>query len=147
MASPKHFRLSAAVPEADLQIVGMAATLRDYQMGVLLNQTLGADFCRLDDLEIELPRQQHRICFSCFYYDDEELHLIYHLLANKNGHELLVPEYRQADFLLCLQGPSAAAHQAYVLDRLKNHPQLQLVFPVDLRRIRHKDRLIFDCPY
>ncbi|MDW8394187.1 MAG: IPExxxVDY family protein [Chitinophagales bacterium] len=144
MPAKKTFRLSPSEPEPDLLVFGMATAVRDYQLAFLLNQTLPADFVRQTEIEVELPRQMQRIAFTWFRFSDEDLQLNCFLVTNKSGNEFFIPEYRQADFLLCVQGPEAPFRRSELIRQLKSLQALQLVFEIDIRRIKFKDRLIFE---
>ncbi|MCS6991964.1 MAG: IPExxxVDY family protein [Chitinophagales bacterium] len=144
MLTRKRYSLKASQPAPDLLPLGLACTLRDYQLGFLLNQLLHLDLERQPDFEVEIPRTRQRLNFCWFRYTDPELHLTYHLLSNRCGQNCLLPEYRQADYLLCVSGAESNLLRDLLFERLRSRAELQLVFEIDLRRVKHQNRLIFD---
>ena len=126
----------------NFDLIGICSHVKDYRLVWELNQSLGLDFAREEnyDLNIKGERQSH----SYFEYSDDENSLQYSLINNKCESGYLIPEEKNCDYLLVIKG-------GYLIDEmreelLKGVAQLKHVLTtyfVDVNTLKSKENLLF----
>jgi len=140
MTVRKH-RLELAIEE-DFCLLGIAADLADYKLCWFINQSLGWNLAREDDLSLfhkKLTLEQH---FSLFAYTDENMMLTYRIIGNRSGDGFFLDELKGLDFLVHIQGDVSPEKIMGFMHATGSIPGVRMCVPVDLARIRGKERLL-----
>lgn len=125
-------------------LLAIVSALRDYRLAHFLNKMLTFDFSRKEDIEIKLPKRQRTAYFSIFEYLNKIDKLNFHLMGNKYGQDLMVPELRQIDFILKIQGDIMPEHLQEISEVLRAIPNIQTVFTVEPLSLKSRQNLLFD---
>jgi hypothetical protein len=92
--------------EEDLSFLlfGLVSNHKASKLLFFLNQVDSLNFERVADLDLPDYNPKSEICFSKFAYFDEENHLDFYLLANKEFGLCLFNDLKQFDYLLIVRG-------------------------------------------
>jgi hypothetical protein len=126
------------------RLIGIVASMKDYQLCWHLNQLLNFDFRNNTEIEIQLKKKTRSYYFNVFQYNEPNSSLGHYLYNNQFDGEYLLPEFKHLDFLWLLKGDYVSNKQlAYYMESLKNLAGIQLVTELTIEKIRHKGHLIF----
>jgi hypothetical protein len=139
MAVKKH-KLDVAIEE-DFCLLGMVTDEPDYRLCWMINQALGADFRKLDDLELYHRKLDREQVFSIFGYTDEESLLTYRIIRNRTDQGFFLDELKNLDYLVHIQGEITPEKITIFLQGAGAVKGVRLCVPVDLKKIRNKERL------
>ena len=67
----------------------------------------------------------------------------YRVIVNKAANKILVPEFKQADYLLMVQGGIPSAEKNFILKKVREITFVQTAFPIDPKKIKSKETFIF----
>ena len=86
----------------DFSVLGISCHAKDYRLCWEINNGLGVDLEKQDYI---ISENQSDVAFSNASYFDEENHIEYVLISNKNEGGMLIPEYPQLDYFIKINGP------------------------------------------
>ena len=140
MAIKKH-KLEMAIDE-DFCLLGMVSDEPDYKLCWLINNALGTDLLKLDDLELFHRRLNRDVAYSIFAYSDDDSLLTYRIIKNKAEEGYFLDELKNLDYLIHIQGEISAEKITSFMQGSITIPQVRLCVPVDLTKIRNHERLL-----
>ena len=140
----KRILLDIHTTPAWYTLTGISCHLRDYRLSYLLNENLGFEMVRLEDLPCITPGAKESSPFSLFRWKDEDHYNVYYLLANRSGESLLIPQMRQADFLLLVEGPFKKKQQDELLARLRRVPNINTAFGIPFSSVKNYENILTD---
>jgi hypothetical protein len=140
MAVKKH-KLEMAIDE-DFCLLGMVADQPDYRLCLLINRTIGFDFRKQDDLSLYHKKLDQDQEFSLFEYFDDESLLTYRVIGNRAENGYFLDELKNLDYLVHIQGEIMEEQITSFFRKTAAIPEVRMCVPVDLRRIRNKERLL-----
>lgn len=91
-------------PDFDFILAGMSTPLQDYRLAWWINKVLQIQLSRTMDLVVTDPESRVQTSFSRFDYHEELTRTFFHLLQNRQGSVLLLPEVKEMDFLVLIKG-------------------------------------------
>lgn len=124
----------------DFKILAIVSTHRDFKLCWLLNKELYLNLIRHDDLT--MPDRQPQ--FSRFSYRDSLDKIIYHLISNKSGSDVLVPELRAHDYFLLIKGYCSNERFEEIHGGLRVMAGVQAAFPIEPKSLASIHNLIID---
>ena len=129
---------------ADTRLIGIVASLKDYQLCWHLNQVLRFDFRNNNEIEIQLNKKKRDYFFSVFEFREKNNSLIHYLYNNQFDGEYLLPEFKHLDFLWLLKGDPVNEETFHLLmQAIRTITGVQLVLELTNEKIRNKGHLIF----
>lgn len=140
MAVKKH-KLEVAIDE-DFCLLGMVADQPDYRLNLLINRTLGFNLLKQEDLVLYHRKLDMDQEFSLFEYGDDESLLTYRVIGNRAENGYFLDELKNLDYLVHIQGEIMQDSIAAFISKTAAIPDIRMCLPVDLTRIRNKDRLL-----
>jgi hypothetical protein len=102
-------------------LTGISCHLKDYRLSFLLNQKLGSDFRKMDDLPGE---------YSLYFYRDEECRNTHSLICNRSAGKVLFPELKQTDFIMLVEGPFKKNQLSRLINAVKAIPNVLTAFEI-----------------
>ena len=123
-------------------VYGINATTSDYRMGWNSNILLGTSLKKVEPLSA-FSKVNEGALHNHFSFSDENLQISYHLVENRRGSSIFLPEVDKADFLLIIDGVEDSAEQIEILDKLKGIRAILMAFRVDIERLKHKQNLLY----
>ncbi|MDZ4667140.1 MAG: IPExxxVDY family protein [bacterium] len=126
--------------EEDLSFLlfGLVSSHKASQMVFCLNQIAPFDFFRVADLQMPDYNPNAATSFSKFSFFDEENHLDFHLLANKEFGLCLAPHLKQFDYLLVVRGGVEFFDGAKLAQKSRKLPGIQLLAPIENEKVKSK---------
>ena len=115
-------------------LVGISCHLRDYQLTYLLNEKLDLGFIKEEDFQ----------GYSFFYCRDENFFNSYYLLGNRGQESVLLPEMKQTDYLLLIEGPFKKIQKDRLLKNIQSLDSVLTSFEVKIDLIRNFETMLND---
>ena len=129
--------------EYDFILVGISCHLKDYRLCWAINSgNMGIDFTKADDLVIH-SKNKEESRFSKFIFDDEDINLCFNLISNRGTQGYLLPEQKQADYLLMVSGNFPEDQTSGLLKELKKIDFILTAFTIDVEKLKSKQNLLF----
>lgn len=140
----KRVYLGARSEAAFFTLLGISCHLRDYRLSHLFNHHLGFSFAKRDDLRIVSPSRQAEDEFSFYSFRDEERLNTFYLIGNRNQSVILIPEMKQFDFLVIVEGRFVKAEKDVLTKTLRSLPGIVAVIETRLTDIKNYESLLTD---
>lgn len=140
----------------DFLLIGIISPYPDYKLSWSLNKTLEIDLQREEDmvlpsmegkdkgLTLGFDEQVEIPTFAFFKYDNEDLHLMYTLVANHSKSALLIKEEQRVDFFLIIGGSYDEIDIEQLLQQVKSDKHVITAFEIDPNRLKSKQNLLFE---
>mgnify|MGYP006928171136 CR=1 FL=1 len=124
----------------DFLLLAISCYEKDYRMCWLINKALGIEMSREEDLEKKQREEEsfHSV-FSASVDDDT---IQFTLIRNRTEHGVLLPELRQVDYLLRIDGSMETASD--IAECLRAIPQVVGVYEVDPMELNDKAHLVIE---
>lgn len=134
----------------DFFLFGISCSEKAYRLCFALNNQFKATFSKSSDMEVQmnvigkLKKDETRLTrFSVFTSRDEEMFTDYRVIVNKADNKILVPEFKQADYLLMVQGGIPYSEKNTILKKVKDVAFVQTAFEIDPKKIKSKENFSF----
>ena len=118
-------RLDIAL-QYDYLIVGISSQLNEHRLGFNLNQTLGIDLKRLEDLPVYFEKEKKLRPFPLYSDNLNENFKVCFLLGCMNLGIRLFPQMKFFDYLFIYENPSPDWNQERVVTSLRGIGNVQL---------------------
>jgi hypothetical protein len=115
-------------------LFGISCHLKDYRLSFHLNHKLELAFVKMDDFQR----------YSLYYCRDEDCFNFYYLLGNRGQETILLPDLKQTDFLLLVEGPFKKAQKDQLLIKIKGIPHVLTAFEVRFETIKNYESFLSD---
>ncbi len=134
----------------DFLLLGISCGEKPFRLCWALNNQLKAAFSKDKDMEVHEKNQSIQLKFPVFAYHNEEMFTDYRIILNKSENKtgltavrFLVPEFKQADYLLMVQGNIPSVEKLSILKKVKEVTFVQTAFEIDPKKIKSKENFIF----
>ena len=130
----------------DFDLFGLSTSVREYRLAWEINKCCGINLCKEEDVVFEL-KSGKKVFISNYLHATE--HQTLRMLKNKpvegqaSGFQYLVPELKQFDYLLLLEGEGDSLEESQLLAILNNLSVIQYFTKLDADKLKSKDNLIF----
>lgn len=143
-AMAKKFYLDSRSEPVLVTLIGISCHLKDYRLSYLFSQYLGLSLIKLDDLQVSANLNKNAADFSFYFCRDDDHLNTYFLLTNRSQDFILVPELKQFDFLLFIEGKFLKTNKEFLIKTLRQIPGILTIFERNSSEIRNFDRLLND---
>jgi hypothetical protein len=125
------------------RILGIASTLKNYQLCFHIEKNLQIDFRTSADLQIPLEKNKRTYSFTVYEFVQPAIATEHFLYSNKNDGESFLPELQHLDFIWLLKGSFFENDEEFTkLQRqLRDITGIQLVTEVSHDKIKSRDNL------
>jgi hypothetical protein len=127
----------------DFLLFGISCGEKLYRICWALNGQLKVSFAKGKDMEIAEKTQAVQTKFPVFSFRDEETLTEYRVILNRTENKFLIPEYKQADYVLMIQGGIPYSEKNNILKKIKEVAFVQTAFQIDPQKIKSKDSFVF----
>lgn len=147
-------------------LLAIHCTQPAYYLAFMLNKKLGINLTRLPE-DLEVFMEGDSVCFALFEYWDEVGDRQINLVSNSSRTQLeqtqsntedlfgaipqtevkinhLLPEFKQADYLLKISSPNNNGSENVIVSRINEIAQVITAYVVDLPLVKSKANLIFE---
>jgi hypothetical protein len=130
-------------------LFGISCSEKSYRLCFSLNNKFNATFSKSNDMEVWAPalsQEKNPVIqsrFPVFVYRNEEMFTDYRIIVNKANNRFLVSEFKQADYLLMVQGGMPYTEKKNILKKLKETAFVQTAFEIDPKKIKSRENFVF----
>ena len=138
-------KLLQAELELEQSVLGISTVLKPWQVAWQMNQALGFDLKREEDLPLLPGRAKTLSYFQKFKYELPELGSMLHLVANTGSAGKLLPEFGSTfDYFIVFDDIEDLLSEEQLLRGLKKIRDLTVVVPIKAdEKLRSKQHLVF----
>ncbi len=133
-AMAKKVVLKSRTEPTHFTLFGISCHLQDFRLSYHLEKDIGLMVRKLDDFR----------GFSYYFYRDEDCMNSYYLLGNRSEESILLPDLKQTDFLLLVEGPFRKLQKEKLLKQLRTVAHVLTAFEVRFETIRNYETLLDD---
>lgn len=125
------------------RILGIATTLKNYQLCFHIEKNLSIDFRTSADLQLPLEKNKRSYSFTVYEFIQPAIATEHFLYSNKNDGESFLPELQHLDFIWLLKGSFFENDDAFrkLQRQLREIKGIQLVTEVSHDKIKSRDNL------
>ncbi|MDE1192201.1 MAG: IPExxxVDY family protein [Arachidicoccus sp.] len=128
----------------DAIIIGIVTSHKSYKFCLRLNKTLNFDFRLNTDIVIELKKKQRTYHFPVYQSDVVHSHVKHYLYDNRHDGEVLLPEFKNIDFIWLVKGDINYYNQLQDLLHIINSMDgIQLASEIPHSELPNREYLIF----
>jgi hypothetical protein len=127
----------------DFVLIGICSHEKDYRICWAINNKLGFDLKKTEDLEIKDKKQAENTVFSLYTYENPEQYSEYFVIANRNSSGYLIPEQKQADYFLMVRGSLTDEQVSEIVKQLRELTMVLTAYEIDPNQLRSKQNLLF----
>jgi hypothetical protein len=138
----KKVHLDARDAPVYFTLIGISCHLKDYRLSYLLNYHIPAEFVKLEDMKIIPQSKKEPSGFSFYYFRDEDRFNTYSLLSNRNQESVLVPEMKQTDFVLVIEGEFRKPQKDALLKNIRSIPSVLTSYEIKFAEIKNYETLL-----
>jgi len=151
-------QLLAVEYDFDFQLIGMCCVSKDYRICYEINTKLGLMLKKVNDIELGvsvkkkgkepglIPEEEdsYRARYSVYVHRHSQTGLIYNVVANRSGGNVLIPEKKECDYFLLITGEAHEKEKREALTKIKSIPMILTAFEIDPNKLKSKDHLILN---
>ncbi len=138
---PKKVHKLTEKEDYRFRLAGISSAENDYKLCWSLNQILGINLARIDNLEIYHKRLDDKQAFSQFEFFDEETLLQYRLISNRSVNGYLLEEMTNLDYLLQISGDMDECWLESLIEKMNSIDGIILTFPLDPNTLKSRKKL------
>lgn len=128
----------------DTRLLGITATMKNYQFCMQLNNMLGYDFRLNPEIEIHLKKKNRSYYFSIYQYKEPNTSLVHYLYQNQFDGEYLLPEFKHMDFLWLMKYEYVDDEKCnWIRQTVRNLNGVQMVVELTNEQIKNKGNMVF----
>ena len=144
-------------PEIDFELICISSHHKDYKLGWEINRDLGMNFKRVDEYFLGTKEKPGEL-FTQFLYSDATNHTDFYLLSNRCIPEAgdlrpedlfptedslrLIPEMKQADYLLLVYGQMNEQEMKLLEEKINALAMVQTAWKQNVDALRSKYNLL-----
>ena len=139
---PKKVHKLTEKEDYHFKLAGISSAENDYKLSWSLNQFLGINLIRINNLEIYHKRLDDKQAFSQFEYVDEETLLQFRLISNRSVNGYLLEEMTNLDYLLQISGDIDDRWMEDLIAKMNSIDGIILAFPLDPTTLKSRKKLL-----
>jgi hypothetical protein len=125
----------------DFILIGISCHAKDYRLCWAVNNALGLALEKEDE-DVEILHKKEKSQHSVFSFYHEENYTEYTLVLNRGTHGLLIPEQKQADYMLLIRN-NFGDDLSEILSKIRRIDFVLTAFEIDVERLKSKQNLQF----
>jgi len=125
----------------DYILIGIASHENDYRIGWALNNDLGFNFIKTDDLVVYKAKYEIELSFSKYFLSNDP-DLNSYLISNKSEQGFLLPKIKNIDFILKLSVENGMDFIDDILFKIKKIDVVITAFVIE--NLSERDGKLFD---
>ncbi len=124
----------------DFQLIGLFCHFKDYRLAWALNKNFELSFVKQAPYTITNKEEQQN--FSYYTYSIEHQELFYYLLSNRSDNGLLIPEKKDIDYFLIIDGVYERSRKREFIGELCKLNEVLSAIEVNPKELRSKQNLL-----
>jgi len=139
-------------------LIGVCCVAKDYRLCYEINSKLGLLLKKVDDIVHGVSKKAKasqtdlllaqtegdEIRYSLYVYRHPKTGLIYNVVSNKSGGNMLIPEIKECDYFFMITGEAHHKEKREALEKIKSIPMILTAFEIDPMQLKSKDHLILN---
>lgn len=128
----------------DCCLIGLVTSVKSYKFCLQVNKLLNFDFRLNTDIEIALNKKNRNYYFPVYQSNVKHSFTKHYLYSNRNDGEVLLPEFKNIDFIWLIRG-EANIHEQFgnLLALIKSIQDVQMATEIDHTYLDNRENLIF----
>ncbi len=126
----------------DFQLIGLYCHFKDYRLAWALNKRFEFDFVKQDPYAITNEEEIQEFSYYTFSIEHQELY--YYLLANRSEHGLLIPERKDIDYFIIIDGLYERSKKKEFITQLSTLNEVLSAVEVNPKELRSKQNLLME---
>ena len=129
----------------DFSLLAIASQLKEYKLAWVINRDLGIRLIKQPDEVFHfLGNEKLYISNYLFQTEHSKVRLLYNRSREKTASgQFLIPELRQFDYLMLIEGFEGSMEVQEVRGKIKSIEGVQMVNLIEVDPLRSRDNLIF----
>ncbi|ANI89716.1 hypothetical protein A9P82_10695 [Arachidicoccus ginsenosidimutans] len=128
----------------DAILIGIVTSHKSYKFCLRLNKMLSFNFRLNTEIEIILRKKNRSYHFPVYQSDVRHSFIKHYLYDNRNDGEVLLPEFKNIDFVWLIKGaPSYDIQLNEMLQIINSMDGIQLATEIEHANLPNKQNLIF----
>ena len=128
--------------EWEFQMIGITTALKDYRLAYFLNKFLYLDLSRSEELPAEIPGLPGSVMFSFYRWEEAGTSLSFYLISNRSSETFLIPQHKQADYFLVINGSLSHESVTRFLKSIRQIPNIITAFKINVKSDRKIDAFL-----
>lgn len=124
----------------DFQLIGLYCHFKDYRLAWAINKQFEFDLVKQAPYSIE--QEEGKQEFSHFTYSIEHQELFYCLLSNRSDNGLLIPERKDIDYFMIIDGIHERSRKKEFISQLSGLKEVLSAVEVNPKELRSKQNLL-----
>lgn len=129
--------------EYDFFLVGISCHEKPYRLCWAINQALELEMELSEPMLNAVKKKEDPVQFTVFSQEDKETDIAFHLMSNKNGASMLIPEQDRIDYFFIVHGPFSDEDHARMLSEIKKIPFVLMSFSINPETLKSKENFLF----
>ncbi len=125
-------------------LIGISCHFKDYRFTHLLNKELGFSFAKETDMSVYIAGRKDPSGFSFYQFRDEDNFLHFSLISNRSEEFVLVPEARQVDFILVVEGELKKNRLNMLLKGISSIQNVLMAYEIKMAAVKNIENLLTD---
>ena len=125
----------------DYHMLAIVSHLKDYTLCYYINNGLGLDLIKYEDLIFNLPSDEES-SFSWYYFDDSICNTTYYLIGNKGDLGILIPSYKTVDYFLLIKKALDIELVKTIAGKLRKIQNITAVMEANMQQTKDMDLLL-----
>ena len=133
-------------PDYDFIVFALVSTVKEYQFAWHLNSICKMDFSKSEDIELTYSKEETKYISNYVFFTEYScVRILKNKLIDKEGESIgyLIPELKQFDFFLKIEGESIDEIAEDLPEKLKSLPCVQYFEKLKIENLKSKDNLLF----
>lgn len=135
---PRKLKLTSDI-SFDYTTIGIACHMKDYRFTFFLNDQLGFQMKRMEDLIFGAGKDLRRFSFYIFKNPEERRH--FYLVSNYHEEGRLIPSEKGADFFLIVNDVLPAGRKRELISRIQKIPQVLAAYDIPKGKVNNLETI------
>ena len=128
----------------DFTLIGIVTPLQDYRMAWFLNNIMHKALKKTEDHLLKDEKNRRVMSFSKYYFEEAITKSYFFLLENKHEIDCLLPEMKELDYLLMINGDYYKSRKTEILKKIRSLDDVQTAVILKPSEIKSKNNLIME---
>ncbi|MGB0403057.1 MAG: IPExxxVDY family protein [Salibacteraceae bacterium] len=126
----------------DFFLIGIFCHHKDYRLAWMLNKYLELDLSKSKDYVMYNKDQEQKFSMYVDYIDNQELY--YYLISNRGENGLLIPERKDVDYFLMVDGLIESSKKGELVKKIRELKEVLSAIEINPAQLNSKQNLLIE---
>lgn len=126
----------------DFFLIGIFCHHKDYRLAWMLNKYLELDLSKSKDYIMFNKEQEQKFSMYVDYIDNQELY--YYLISNRGENGLLIPERKDVDYFLMVDGLIETSKKGELVRKIRELNEVLSAMEINPAQLNSKQNLLIE---